>query len=266
MKQKALVILLLLMSVVALMAQTVSSTDTVTVHSMRGTYDSDRFVGRKTSNGEVFSQNKYTAAHCSYKFGTLLLVTNPKNGKQVIVRVNDRCPRRNVVDMSRKAARQIGVGSLNVKVQVLPPRFYPFWESQESFLDVMSEGKFLHFAATKLGAEWLLHNAQSPSSKVDEADTAGRENSRWEELSRSMQGIDYQLYDIELFRCTTRTVAQKRVNQLPFYYRDYVEYAIASGENRVVVRLSVSYKKDRAERLLEEFKDAFPDAILVKTK
>ena len=65
--------------------QAISSADTATVYSMHGTYYHDRFVGRKTSSGEVFSQDKYTAAHHTLKFGTLLLVTNPKNGKQVIV-------------------------------------------------------------------------------------------------------------------------------------------------------------------------------------
>ena len=74
-------------------AQRISSTDTTTTHKMRGTFYSDRFVGRKTSSGEVFRQDRYTAAHHSLKFGTLLLVTNPKNGKQVMVRINDRCPK-----------------------------------------------------------------------------------------------------------------------------------------------------------------------------
>ena len=64
------------------LAQSIASTDTTRVFTMRGTYYSDRFVGRKTSSGEVFVQDKYTAAHHTLKFGTLLLVTNPKNGKE----------------------------------------------------------------------------------------------------------------------------------------------------------------------------------------
>lgn len=74
-------------------AQTVSSTDTTASYTMRCTYYSDKFVGRKTSNGEMFTQDRFTAAHRTLRFGTLLLVTNPQNGKQVIVRVNDRCPK-----------------------------------------------------------------------------------------------------------------------------------------------------------------------------
>ena len=111
-------------------AQTVSSTDTITVHTMHGTFYSDRFVGRKTSSGEIFTQNRFTAAHHTYKFGTLLLVTNPANGKQVIVRINDRCPKPNIVDMTRLAADRIGVKSHKVQVRVLPERYYAEWERQ----------------------------------------------------------------------------------------------------------------------------------------
>ena len=67
----------LLMQSVA--GQTISSTDTTKVHTMRGTFYSDKFIGRKTSSGEVFTQDKFTAAHKSFKFGTLLLVTDRKS-------------------------------------------------------------------------------------------------------------------------------------------------------------------------------------------
>ena len=67
------------------------------------------FENRLTANGEIFCQNKYTAAHLTYKFGTLLLVTDIATKKWVIVRVNDRCPKRNILDLSKIAAKQIGI-------------------------------------------------------------------------------------------------------------------------------------------------------------
>ena len=45
--------------------------------TMLGTYYADRFVGRKTSCGEIFRQNQYTAAHKTIPMGTYLLVTYP---------------------------------------------------------------------------------------------------------------------------------------------------------------------------------------------
>lgn len=86
---------------------------------------SDSFDGRKTSNGEIFRQTKLTCAtHNGYKFGTWLRVTNLRNGKTVIVKVNDRMhPRmKRIVDLSRAAASVLGIlsrGLTKVKVENL---------------------------------------------------------------------------------------------------------------------------------------------------
>lgn len=56
------------------------------------TYYHDRFEGRLTANNEVFRQAKLTAAHLELPFGTLLELTNPTNGKKIVVRINDRGP------------------------------------------------------------------------------------------------------------------------------------------------------------------------------
>jgi rare lipoprotein A len=82
----------------------------------------DKFHGRKTANGDVFSQKKFTCASNQYPLGTWLKITNTRNGKSVLVRVNDRMNVRmkRVVDLSRAAANQIGMekaGVGQVKVQ-----------------------------------------------------------------------------------------------------------------------------------------------------
>ena len=65
----------------------------------------------KTASGERMNPSQLTAAHKSLRFGTKLRVTNSRNGKAVIVRVNDRGPfiRGRVLDLSRAAASQIGM-------------------------------------------------------------------------------------------------------------------------------------------------------------
>ena len=55
-------------------------------------YYADKFNGRRTANGERFDNTAMTAAHPSLPFGTLIEVTNMRNGKKVVVRVNDRGP------------------------------------------------------------------------------------------------------------------------------------------------------------------------------
>ena len=65
----------------------------------------------KTASGERMNPAKLTAAHKTLPFGTKLKVTNPKNGKSVVVRINDRGPfiRGRVLDLSKAAAQKIGI-------------------------------------------------------------------------------------------------------------------------------------------------------------
>lgn len=65
----------------------------------------------KTASGERMNPAKLTAAHKTMKFGTKLKVTNPKNGKSVVVRINDRGPfiKGRVLDLSKAAAQNIGM-------------------------------------------------------------------------------------------------------------------------------------------------------------
>jgi rare lipoprotein A len=89
-------------------------------------YYSDKFIGRKTANGEVFNQDKMTAAHNTFPLGTCLIVTNLRNNREVKVRVNDRLHHRNkrVIDLTKGAARKIGFinsGITRVKVEVVKP-------------------------------------------------------------------------------------------------------------------------------------------------
>jgi rare lipoprotein A len=64
----------------------------------------------KTASGERMNPSALTAAHRSLPFGTKLRVTNKKNGKSVVVRINDRGPfvRGRVIDLSKAAAQQLG--------------------------------------------------------------------------------------------------------------------------------------------------------------
>lgn len=87
-------------------------------------YYSDKYEGRKTSSGEIFSQDKLTAAHPSYSLGTIVRVKNLNNRKTVIVRINDRMTNLNgrLIDLSKKAAEEIDMitsGIAKVQVDVL---------------------------------------------------------------------------------------------------------------------------------------------------
>lgn len=70
----------------------------------------------KTASGERMDPSQLTAAHRTLPFGTKLKVTNQKNGKSVVVRINDRGPfiKGRVIDLSKAAAKQLGFVSSGV--------------------------------------------------------------------------------------------------------------------------------------------------------
>jgi rare lipoprotein A (peptidoglycan hydrolase) len=83
-----------------------------------------KFHGRKTANGEIYNMHRMTAAHRTLPFGTLVQVTNLKNNKSVIVRINDRGPfiPGRMIDLSYAAAQRldfINDGVVKVKVEKL---------------------------------------------------------------------------------------------------------------------------------------------------
>ncbi|HEX9253010.1 MAG TPA: septal ring lytic transglycosylase RlpA family protein [Ignavibacteriaceae bacterium] len=90
--------------------------------SMKASWYGPGFHGRKTANGEVYDQMSFTAAHKSLKFGTLLKITNLKNNKSVVVRINDRGPYVDGrdLDLSKAAALELGMvrkGVAKIKVE-----------------------------------------------------------------------------------------------------------------------------------------------------
>ena len=69
------------------------------------------FHGKRTASGQVFDKNKLTAAHPSLPFGTKVRVMSLYSHKDVIVVVNDRCPKlsQRCIDVSEGAARELGI-------------------------------------------------------------------------------------------------------------------------------------------------------------
>ncbi len=82
------------------------------------------FQGRKTASGARFNMNALTAAHPSLPFGTQVRVTNVKNGRSVVVTINDRGPfaRGRIIDLSKAAASRLGMikqGVAKVRVEAI---------------------------------------------------------------------------------------------------------------------------------------------------
>ena len=90
----------------------------------QASYYGARHHGNKTASGERFDQNALTAAHRSLPFGSRVQVTNLRNDKRVVVRINDRGPftKKRIIDLSQKAAEQLDMlrdGVVPVRVEQL---------------------------------------------------------------------------------------------------------------------------------------------------
>lgn len=87
-------------------------------------YYANSMNGRRTASGEIYNTKKYTAAHRSLPFGTMIRVTMLQNGKSVIVKVNDRGSyvQGRVIDLSLASAQKLGLiraGIAKVKIEKL---------------------------------------------------------------------------------------------------------------------------------------------------
>lgn len=86
-----------------------------------------KFHGRKTASGRIYNKHEFTAAHRTLPFGTVVLVRNLKNGREVLVEITDRGPfvAGRIIDVSERAARElemIGAGIVPSEVYVLRRR------------------------------------------------------------------------------------------------------------------------------------------------
>ncbi len=93
-----------------------------TLHGKASFY-SGKFEGRKTANGEIFSQNKKTAACNKLPLGTWVLITNQSNYKSEIVKINDRLHAKNkrLIDVASSVAKKLdfykkGLANVTIKV------------------------------------------------------------------------------------------------------------------------------------------------------
>lgn len=125
-----------------------------------------RFHGRKTSGGERYDMNAFTAAHKTLPIPSYVRVTNTRNGKSVIVRINDRGPfhSNRIIDVSKAAAQQLGFvsqGTAHVKIeQIVPGKSSPTAENKDIFIDLKS------FGTEREAQAYLNHAAQNLASSA----------------------------------------------------------------------------------------------------
>lgn len=255
---------------------------------MLGTYYADRFVGRKTSCGEIFRQNQYTAAHKTIPMGTYLLVTYPVTEQQVVVRVNDRCPRAGILDMTKLAVYSIGIkGSGKVIVTVLDPdEGYEMWVNQDTLL--MDAADYYAFRdksrPRRISPYPISPTDKSPSSPRKKTpikkQTAKQTPKEQHEPQDTLPSLDIvstvppepsymespahqgKLYDIELCVVNSQIAANYEAHRLPNDLQPKVKFKKNPMNQQVQVILELADTRSHAVRTQAMLIDDFPDSCL----
>ena len=251
-KHKTIVLFLMLCPFFA-EAQHYYVTDTVTEHNNFGTFYHDRFEGRKTANGEIFDQNKFTAAHWKIKLGTMVMVTNKNTGLQVIVKVNDRCPKHNVLDMSHRAANAIGIkGCQKVTVRILPDGYEERWAAQETMFDSVY--------SRLTGRQNIKLKTKQATQPVAKEKTVNVKPS--EPVTKANRPLQVDGYNLILASDITHSEAFESIHKLPEVYQEKVIIEPLDDTTRVKLTLDVRLPESKAKNLRAALKRNFPSITM----
>lgn len=117
-KMKSVLTFLLLIGFIGLGGAGLYNGATWLSGSGKASYYGDKFHGKKTASGDTYDMHEMTAAHKTLPFGTKVKITNQRNGKSIVVEVNDRGPfvKSRQFDLSKAAFSEIG----NIDRGILP--------------------------------------------------------------------------------------------------------------------------------------------------
>ena len=137
-----------------------------------------KFHGRRTSSGETYDMYAMTAAHKTLPLPTYARVTNKRNGRSIIVRINDRGPfhKNRIIDLSYTAATKLGIvtrGTGLVEVRAIDPRRYDDQKTASTLVDAAEPEQATTEAASdkkvdiyvQVGAFRVRKNAQKLSAQ-----------------------------------------------------------------------------------------------------
>lgn len=151
-----------------------------TAENQIATYYADIFQDRTTASGEIFDQNKFTAAHKTLPFGTQVKVTNLENNESVIVRINDRGPFASnpnyVIDLSKSAFQSISPlsrGIIKIRYEILDTQ-----EKVEVDLEAPLDSNLDQLNLTEEKTEKSAYAEVQKEESSDELSTCKREISK----------------------------------------------------------------------------------------
>lgn len=196
----------------------------------------DKFEGRTTANGEIYKHSKFTAAHKTLPFGTMIKVTNLENGKMVTVRVNDRGPfiKGRIIDLSKLAAKELDFIKLGItKVKI-------------TAVNNINEGKKAYRDNRKL-------NDQLAVAISGYYDISGK-------------NIKIKGYGVQIASFKEMNNLLELIEDLQTKYNDRIFNQVSVIQNVKHYKISVGglITHDKAEKLKDKLKVAYPDSYVIK--
>lgn len=211
----------------------------------KATFYHNKFVNRKTSSGEKFVQTKYTAAHKTIPLNTLVKITNKNNGRSVIVKVNDRCPKRGVIDLSLVAAKRLQMikdGVASVKIEILSNDYIDIWERQDEIFNMFD----------RVEEKDSLRSAYFDSILLDKSD----------KLKRSFSITKY----VRLTKVDSRSKAKIIIDQLPDEYQSMAKVIISENKRYYYVNIGPFITLNTTKDVVTELKEKFPQIQILENK
>ncbi|CAK0763372.1 rare lipoprotein A [Gammaproteobacteria bacterium] len=178
------------------------------------------FHGKRTSSGEPYDMRAMTAAHTTLPLPTYVYVTNLKNGRTAILRVNDRGPfeKNRLIDVSYSGAKKLGIdkpGTALVEIQALDPENPKSWPSGATALVAAAQGEKTSVTATtnsKLVEKTYPNNEAQPSIYLQVAAFSSMDNA--EHLHQRLQESVAANYSISPIRIDQQTFYRLRLGPL----------------------------------------------------
>ncbi len=219
------------------------SAQTRKVTNIKATYYHDKFENRYTSSGEKFSQKLYTAAHKTLPFHTIVKVTNPKTSRSVLVKINDRCARAGVLDLSKTAAKRVdlllaGVG--NVKMEIMPEDYRLIWEQQGDM--------FAMFDSVSMSVEQQISYIDSLYSSLDDKD------------------IVDSIFNIKIATLSSMKEVEAMLSTIPDKYKKQSKYKEVYNENFYDILIGPFATREIAAMNLTELRRRYDSAHIIKDK
>lgn len=242
-----------------------------TTYNMIATYYADFFVGRKTSSGDVFTQDKMTCAHKSIPLGSYVEVVNRSGGQRVVLLVNDRCPKRGVLDMTRTAIAALGIkGRGDVSVRILPrkPSDFVLIPDADSEEEDIAESLDLTEDEEDATPYFIDGDDDTESDDIDyrpqvKSSVCAESGVSIKNKNRQRPRGSGPFFDIVLSTEHTLKKAERRASLLPTEYLDVVEYHKVSNGYQVIICIMRNEKE--IQLIADELRETYPRLQIIQT-